>query len=168
MPLPVRTGRDNRPIEELTQLITLLAAGLFAGGALYASVAEHPGRVAAGTEVAVSQFPHSYERAVPLQGALAITALTFGVVAAFVSGSWEWGLAGGCVGAAVPITLVMIAPVNERLMSRSRRLSDAEAVTLLATWGRLHSLRTGLGVAGFTGLRARCRVVRPGLRLRGR
>jgi anthrone oxygenase-like protein len=72
-----------------------------------------------------------------------------GAIAAFVSGSWEWALAGGCVGAAVPITLVMIAPVNERLTSQSGRLSDAEAVTLLTRWGRLHALRTGLGLAGF-------------------
>lgn len=137
-------------MEEATQLITLLAAGLFAGGALYASVAEHPGRVAAGTDVAVMQLPHSYKHAAPLQGGLAIIALIVGAIAAFVSGSWEWALAGGCVGASVPITLVMIAPVNVRLMSQSEWLTDAEAAALLATWARLHALRTVFGVAGFT------------------
>ena len=147
---PVRADGHNRCVEEATQLITLLAAGLFAGGALYASVAEHPGRVAAGTDVAVLQFPHSYKRAAPLQGGLAIIALTVGVIAAFVSGSWEWALAGGCVGAAVPITVVMIAPVNAQLIRRTGRLTDAEAAALLATWARLHALRTGFGVAGFT------------------
>jgi Domain of unknown function (DUF1772) len=136
-------------VEEVTQLIALLGAGLFAGGALYASVAEHPGRVAAGTGVAVSQLPHSYKRAAPLQGGLAIVALAAGVIAAFASGSWEWALAGGCVGAAVPITLVLISPVNERLMSQSDRLTDAEATSLLARWARLHALRTGFGVTGF-------------------
>jgi multisubunit Na+/H+ antiporter MnhG subunit len=137
-------------VEEATQLITLLAAGLFSGGALYASVAEHPGRVAAGTDVAVIQLPHSYRHAAPLQGGLAIIAGIVGVIAAFVSGSWEWALAGACVGAAVPITLVLIAPVNQQLMERAERLSDAQAATLLARWARLHALRTLLGVTGFT------------------
>jgi anthrone oxygenase-like protein len=137
-------------VEAVTQLVTLLAAGLFAGGALYASVAEHPGRMAAGSDVAVLQFPHSYKRAAPLQGGLAAIALAAGIIAAFISGSWEWALAGGCVGAAVPITLVIIAPVNDQLMSQSGRLTDAEAATLLSRWARLHALRTGFGVAGFT------------------
>jgi hypothetical protein len=137
-------------VEEATQLVTLLAAGLFAGGALYVSVAEHPGRVAAGADVALVQFAHSYKRAAPLQGGMAVIALILGVIAAFASGSWEWALAGGCVGAAVPITLVMIAPLNERLTRAPAGLADAELQTMLARWGRLHALRTALGVAGFT------------------
>ena len=82
-------------MEYASELITVLVAGLFAGGAVYVPIAEHPGRTAAGTRVALEQFPHSYRRAAPLQGGCALVALVAGVVAALESGDWLWALAGG-------------------------------------------------------------------------
>ena len=136
-------------MEYAAELVTVLAAGLFAGGAVYVSVAEHPGRTEAGIRVALAQFPGSYRRAAPLQGGCALLALVAGVVAAFASGNWVWALAGGCVGAAVPLTLLVIAPVNTRLVSEPDRLAADEATALLASWARLHAMRTALGLAGF-------------------
>ena len=127
----------------------MLVAGLFTGGAVYVSIAEHPGRTAAGTRVALAQFPHSYRRAAPLQGGCALVALVAGVVAALESGDWLWALAGGCVGAAVPLTLLVIAPVNRQLMGEVEHLTDIEAAALLASWARLHALRTAFGLTGF-------------------
>ena len=72
-----------------------------------------------------------------------------GVIAAFESGNWVWALAGGCVGAAVPLTLLVIAPVNTQLMSKPELLAEAEATALLASWARLHALRTAFGLTGF-------------------
>src|SRR2546427_11293208 len=136
-------------MEYVSELVTLLAAGVFAGGALYVSVAEHPGRTAAGTRVALAQLPGSYRRAAPLQGGSALVALVAGVVAAFASGDWVWALAGASVGAAVPLTLIVIGPGNTRLMREPDLLADDDATALLADWARLHALRTLLGLAGF-------------------
>jgi hypothetical protein len=136
-------------VEYASELLTLLVAGLFAGGAVYVSVAEHPGRTEAGTGVALGQFSGSYRRAAPLQGGCALLALAAGVVAAFASGNWLWALAGACVGAVVPLTLLVIAPVNTRLINESGRLTEEQATALLASWARLHALRTTLGLAGF-------------------
>jgi len=137
-------------VKHAAELISLLSAGLFAGAALYVSVVEHPARVAAGTTVALSQFPLSYARAAPLQGGSAIVSLVFGLVSAAVGGTWAWALAGGCVGAAVPLTLVVIEPVNERLRSQHEGAAgDADATALLSRWARLHALRTATGLAGF-------------------
>jgi len=131
------------------ELVTMLAAGVFAGGALFASVAEHPARTEAGPTVALAQFSPSYRRAAPLQGGSALLALVGGIVAAFASGNWVWALAGGCVGAVVPLTLVVIAPVNRQLMSEPGHLADSQTRELLSSWARLHALRTALGLAGF-------------------
>jgi hypothetical protein len=137
-------------VKHAAELVCLLSAGLFAGGALYVSVAEHPARVAAGTDLALAQFPLSYTRAAPLQGGSATLSLIFGIVAAATGGTWAWALAGGCVGAAVPLTLVVIEPVNEQLRRQGEDLDgEAVAAALLSKWARLHALRTALSLAGF-------------------
>jgi len=135
-------------VEYASEFITVLVAGLFAGGAVYVSIAEHPGRTEAGTQVALAQFPRSYRRAAPLQGGCALIALAASVVAAFASGDWVWVLAGGCVGAVVPLTLLVIAPVNRQLMGEPEHLTEAQATVLLASWARLHALRTAFGLTG--------------------
>ena len=138
-------------MESSVELITLVAAGLFAGGAVYVSLAEHPGRVEAGVEVALAQFEGSYRRAAPWQGATAAVSLIAGVVATALSGDWQWAVGGALVGAAIPVTLLAIMPVNEKLHGLARaggRPSD-DAAALLARWARLHAVRSALGVLGF-------------------
>ena len=49
----------------------------------------------------------------------------------------------------MPLTLLVIEPVNRQLMSESERLTEAEATVLLASWARLHAVRTLLGLTGF-------------------
>ena len=44
-------------------IVATVAAGLFAGAALYVTLVEHPARVAADTAFAVREFAHSYPRA---------------------------------------------------------------------------------------------------------
>jgi hypothetical protein len=77
----VRPGCHDPAVKHAAELITLLSAGLFAGAALYVSAVEHPARVAAGTTVALAQFPLSYARAAPLQGASAIVSSKVGSAA---------------------------------------------------------------------------------------
>jgi Domain of unknown function (DUF1772) len=132
-----------------SELVALLATGLFAGGAVFVSVAEHPARTEAGTAVALAEFAPSYRRAAPLQGGAALVALVAGIIAAIASGNWEWALAAGCVGAAIPLTLLVIGPVNRRLMNDAAQLTEAETTELFASWARLHAMRTLAGLAGF-------------------
>ena len=73
-------------------------------------------------------------------------ALLAGVVAAIASGPWIGALAGGCVGCVVPLTPLVIEPVNRLLMGGAESLAEAEAGELLTSWGRLHGFRTALGL----------------------
>jgi hypothetical protein len=119
------------------QLLTLGSAGVFAGGALFVSIVEHPARLRLEPTSALTEFRHSYQRAAPWQGFTALLALSAGVAATALGSSWQWAAGGGLVGLAVPVTLVAILPTNKRLLSQPAP-GDLDALQLLRRWGRLH------------------------------
>jgi hypothetical protein len=131
----------------LLEFIATLAAALFAGAALYINVAEHPARMSLETRMAALQWAPSYQRATWLQAPLAILSLLCGVAVWLLGGGWGWLLAAALIGAAVPFTLVVIMPTNHRLLAPDRDLSSSETRELLVLWGRLHAVRTLLGLA---------------------
>jgi hypothetical protein len=100
--------------------VTLASAVMFASWALYVSLVEHPARLESG-------------------------ACLGGALAAAVSRRWPWLVGALAIGAAVPFTFVAIMPTNHTLLSGGP-LGDDEARRLLRRWGRLHAVRTVLGV----------------------
>ncbi len=70
----------------LLEILATLAAGLFAGAALYVTAVEHPARMSCGSVLAVTEFRPSYERGTIMQASLAL----IGALAAMV----RWGLGG--------------------------------------------------------------------------
>jgi hypothetical protein len=129
--------------------IATLCAGLFAGAALYVSLVEHPARVSCGTAVAVAEFGPSYRRAARLQSALASICFVAAVWAAFRGAGHLVFVAALLMVAVVPFTLLVIMPTNDRLMDPTLNPGSPEAATLLTRWGRLHAVRTVLGLASF-------------------
>lgn len=131
----------------ILQFVAVLAAALFAGAALYISVAEHPGRMGLETRVAALQWAPSYKRATWMQAPLAMVSLLSGVAAWLQGGGLGWLVAGLMIGSVVPITLVIIMPTNHQLLTPGRDLASAETRQLLVRWGRLHAVRTVLSLA---------------------
>jgi hypothetical protein len=130
-------------------LLAIVCAGLFAGAALYITLVEHPARVESGTAVALAEFAPSYRRATRMQASLAVIGCGL-AIAAWLSGAGLAFLAGGVVlGAIVPFTLVVLYPVNGRLLDPSLAPDSFEAVELLARWGWLHAVRSMAGVVAF-------------------
>jgi hypothetical protein len=132
----------------LLEFVAALAAGLFAGAALYINVAEHPARMGLETRIAALQWAPSYKRATWLQAPLAILSLLCGVAVCLLGGGWGWLAAAALVGAVVPFTFVIIMPTNHSLLAKGRDLSSSETRELLVRWGRLHAMRTLLSLAG--------------------
>lgn len=131
----------------LTALLALITAALFAGAALYVSVAEHPARMGLAESAALAQWRPSYARAAPLQAGLAILSLLLGLWTWWKIGDL-WVLAGALlIGANIPLTLAIIMPTNRRLKAADIETAGPETRALLARWGRLHALRTLLGLA---------------------
>ena len=132
---------------EIAGLVAVLAAGLFAGAAVYVSVAEHPARMECGTELAATEFVPSYHRAAVMQVALVVIATAAALARWLAAGGalWLWG--GLCIFAAIPYTLVVIRPTNKRLLDPARDPRSAETHAQLVAWARLHAVRTLLGLA---------------------
>ena len=134
----------------LAWILAWVAAGsatLFAGGALYVSLVEHPARLATGPPMAVAQFRTSYPRGAKLQGGLAILG-TLAAAGAWLGGAPIGWLGGGVLlGLVVPYTLLVILPTNTRLLDQTLSPDSPEARRLLGRWGGLHAVRTVLGLA---------------------
>ena len=79
--------------------------------------------------------------------ALAVSAAVTGVATWFHGEgiAWLWG--GLVIFAVVPFTLLVIRPTNNRLLAPGRDLASAETRRLLERWGRLHAVRSTLGLA---------------------
>ncbi|MDQ8755877.1 DUF1772 domain-containing protein [Sphingosinicella sp. LHD-64] len=130
-----------------TALLALVTAALFAGGALYVSVAEHPARMRLAEPAALAQWQPSYARAAPLQAGLALLSFLLGAWTWWTLGD-PWLLAGAlAIGANIPLTLLVIMPANRRLKATDIEAAGPETRVLLARWGSLHALRTLLGLA---------------------
>ena len=133
----------------ILESLTTLAAGLFAGAAIYINWAEHPARMTLDTRHAALQWAPSYARATKMQAPLAMVGLLTGLGAWFTGSGTGWLVAGLLLGAVVPITLLVIFPTNKRLLDPARDLASAETRDLLVRWDRLHRMRSLLSLVSF-------------------
>lgn len=127
-------------------VLTTLAAGLFAGAALYVSAVEHPARLACLPATALAQWRPSYRRATVMQATLAVLGTALGVGAWLDGAGWVWLVAGVVLGSVVPYTVITMLPLNHRLLDPELDPAQAPVRDLLSEWGRRHLLRTGLGL----------------------
>jgi hypothetical protein len=130
-------------------IVSTLAAGLFAGAAIYVSAVEHPARVSCGTDLAVREFAPSYKRGAIMQASLALVGCVTGFIGGWRLNDVESIIAALILGAVVPFTLIVILPTNKRLLDPGLDLHGAEASHLLDRWGRLHAVRSVLSAAAF-------------------
>jgi hypothetical protein len=126
--------------------IAAVLGALFTGAALYINVVDHPARLSLPPEMAASHWADAYRRAAPMQVGLALSSAITGIMTWFHGEGllWLWG--GLCILAVIPFTLLVIRPVNQRLMAAAQGDNAVTAAHLLVQWGRLHAVRAGLGM----------------------
>lgn len=132
---------------DVLEVIAVMSASLFAGAALYINVAEHPARLLLETSSAAGQWAPSYKRATWLQAPLAVVSSLSGISLWLAGGGTGWMVAAVLIGAVVPFTFIGIMPTNHRLLSPGLDHASDEARALLIKWGKLHAVRTLLGLA---------------------
>jgi hypothetical protein len=142
----------------LLPVIALIAAALFAGAAGYITFVEHPARLQLDDGALLAQWQPSYAKALPIQSGLAIIGGVCGLGAWYFSGNWLWIAGSLALLANWPFTLIAIMPTNKRLKVIRPDRANPEIRTLLLSWGKLHSVRSGLGL-GSTLLFAWCLAV---------
>jgi uncharacterized membrane protein len=131
----------------LFHFLAVLATILFTGAAIYINVAEHPARMECGTVLAVSVFGPSYRRAAVMQVILALIAMVSAISAWLLGGGVSWLVGGLLIFAVVPFTLIVIMPTNRKLLDPALDRTSNVAHDLLRRWGRLHAVRSILGLA---------------------
>jgi anthrone oxygenase-like protein len=127
--------------------VALVVAAVFAGAALYVNIAEQPARLSLDDRSLLSEWKPSYKRGFAMQAPLAILGFLLGLLAWWQTGLWTW-LAGAIVMVANwPYTLLVIMPVNNRLMAMDFAAAGTDSRRLIEKWARQHAVRTGLGFA---------------------
>jgi hypothetical protein len=126
--------------------LALIVAALFTGAAVYVNVAEQPARLALDDRASLAEWKPAYRRGFAMQASLAIIGFLLGVIAARAEMDWRW-LAGGLLLLANwPFTLIVMLPTNKLLLEIPPQTAGQKSRELIRTWGRLHAVRSGLGV----------------------
>jgi uncharacterized membrane protein len=127
--------------------LALVAAALFAGAAIYVNVAEQPARLTLDDAPLLAEWKPSYKRGAIMQASLAMIGFLLGTIAGWQSHQ-PWLLAGALLLLAPwPWTLIVIKPVNDALLAALPAEAGPKTRALLERWGRLHAMRTALGMA---------------------
>jgi hypothetical protein len=128
-------------------IAALVFATLFAGAALYISLVEHPARLGLADGPLLSQWQPSYRRALPIQSGLAVAGGVAGLTVGYLTADWRWFSGSILFLANWPFTLLVIMPVNKRLMAMRESEAGAGSRAMLIQWGQLHNIRSALGAA---------------------
>lgn len=126
--------------------LALVAASAFAGAAFYINFAEHPARLTLNDANLLRQWKPSYAAGYTMQSSLAVVSGVCGLIAAWQTGDWRWAAGAVLMLANWPFTLLVIMPTNHILNDTDEASAGRQTRELLQTWGRLHAVRTGLGI----------------------
>ena len=140
-------GKKGAPlVEKVLEFAATLACAIFTGAAIYINMVEHPARMRCGTYIAATEFVPSYQRAAVMQASLALFG-SAAATAAWLMGSSLWWVIGGIfLFSVVPFTLVVIMPINRKLLGEELNKESEEARLLLTEWNRLHAVRSLLSL----------------------
>lgn len=127
--------------------LALVLAAAFTGAAFYVNFAEQPARLALHDKDLLKQWKLSYAAGYLMQATLAAVSGTLGLIAAWATRDWRWIVGAVLILANWPYTMIGIMPTNNRLKSTAEVDAGPTSRALLVSWGRLHAVRTTLGVA---------------------
>ncbi len=133
----------------IASLVAIFCAGTFFGAALYISIAQHPATLEAGPNVGGRFFPPMYRRAAPMQIFLTIIGTVAGAVAWTLGGNSMWLVGALFLVSVIPITLLIIKPINDRLLDPSHNPDEPDTERLLRQWGPRHWIRSTVSCIAF-------------------
>ena len=131
----------------IVEFVAVFTTTIFTGAAVYINLVEHPARMGCSTELAATEWAPSYKRATLMQAPLVIVGFLGGSIAWWLGAGLPWLVGAILILAVVPFTLFIIEPkTNKPLLTPGRDLRSTETRELLVKWGRLHAVRSVLGL----------------------
>ncbi|MGD9979415.1 MAG: DUF1772 domain-containing protein [Hyphomonadaceae bacterium] len=127
------------------ELAALLIASAFTSAAFYINFAEHPARMKLPTSAALMQWKPAYKAGFVMQATLAMLGGAAAIAVAVLDGDWVWAIGGVTLILNWPYTLLVMLPLNNKLMAIETERAGEDVRGMLARWNRLHSGRTLLG-----------------------
>jgi Domain of unknown function (DUF1772) len=125
--------------------LALIVASLFTGAAVYVNAVEQPARLTLDDRGLLAEWKLAYKRGFAMQASLALIGFVLGAVAAYIQFDWRWLLGAVVLLANWPFTLLVIMPVNNRLMAIEVGDAASASRALIKQWGKLHAVRSALG-----------------------
>ncbi|HKD66738.1 MAG TPA: DUF1772 domain-containing protein [Candidatus Binataceae bacterium] len=131
--------------------LALVVAALFSGAAAYVNLAEQPARLMLDDRALLVEWQPAYKHGFAMQAPLAVIGFLLGLLAWRYTDDWRWVMGAIILVANWPFTLLAIKPTNNKLMATDPSQAGPQSRALIQTWGRLHAVRTSLGIgATFT------------------
>ncbi len=130
----------------LIGVFALVFAAFFSGAAFYINFAEQPARLKLEPKQLLKQWAPSYKQGFIMQSALAVLSGLAGIYAYTQIQDWRWILGAVLILANWPYTLLVIMPTNHKLLAIKENDVNASTVGLIRYWGKLHAVRTLLGL----------------------
>src|SRR3981189_496745 len=120
-------------------LVTLIAAAIFTGAAVYVNVVEQPARLSLDDRALLTEWKPSYKRGAAMQAPLALLGCLLGLIA-----WWQTSHPGFLIGAVAmiapwPWTLIGIKPTNDVLLATEPERAGPPTRALIVKWGALHA-----------------------------
>jgi len=126
--------------------VALALTAAFAGAAFYINFAEHPARLGLDDRNLLKQWKPSYDAGYTMQASLVVASGLCGLIAAWTTSDWRWVVGAVLILANLPYTLLGILPTNRLLKAIGESDAGPNSRALLQMWGRLHAVRTALGI----------------------
>ncbi len=130
----------------LVGIFALVFAALFAGAAFYINFAEQPARLNLEPKQLLRQWAPSYKSGFIMQSTLAVVSGLAGIYAYTQTQEKLWILGALLILANWPYTLLVIMPTNRKLLATNEAEINQTTVDLIRHWGKLHAVRTILGL----------------------
>jgi uncharacterized membrane protein len=134
---------------EIMQLLAVIIAGIITGGAWAYTLEIHPALMKARPSSSLDVFSPMFHHANKMQPLLGTVVAIVTLIVSFMTGNWYWFVTALIMQIIGPYTIIVLMPLNRRLMAEDADPNSPALLEDLRRWGGLHLVRTLINTLGF-------------------